>query len=109
MLPLMLPYWAIAWSVRYVPLPIKNPLLRVPVQLIYAFGFGASAIGQIYVFRSMAGIKGELFKNDNLSFAILLIGLLVGLWFLFSSAAVQRKKQQNVPPMPAAETSERTA
>ena len=96
MLPLMLFSWAIAWSLRYVPLPIKNPLLRVPVQLIYAFGVAAPAIGQLFVFRSMAGIKGELFRNDNLSFAIFLIGPLVGLWFVFNSAAVQRKKQQSV-------------
>ena len=96
MLPLMLLCWAIAWSLRYVPLPIKNPLLRVPVQLIYAVGFGASAVGQLFVFRSRAGIKGELFRNDNLSFIIVVIADLVALWLVFNSVAVQRKKQQSV-------------
>jgi hypothetical protein len=96
MLPLMLLCLAIAWSLRYIPLPIKNPLLRVPVQLVYAFGLAGSAIGQLYVFRSIAGIKGELFRKDNLSFAILLIGLLVGLWLVFNSVAVRRKKQESV-------------
>jgi hypothetical protein len=95
MLPLMLLCWALAWSLRYVPLPIKNPLLRVPVQLIYAFGFGASTVGQLFVFRSRAGIKGELFRNDNLSFMIVAMADLVGLWLVFNSVAVQRKKQQS--------------
>jgi hypothetical protein len=96
MLPLMLLCWAIAWSLRYVPLPIKNPFLRVPVQLIYAVGYGASAVGQLIVFRSRAGIRGELFRNDNLSFIIVMIGHLVGLWLIFNSVAVQRKKQKSV-------------
>jgi hypothetical protein len=94
MLPLMLLCWAIAWSLRYVPFPIKNPLLRVPIQLIYAFGFGVSGVAQINVFRLRAGIRGELFRNDNLSFIIVLVAGLIGLWLVFNSIAVQRKKQQ---------------
>jgi hypothetical protein len=96
MLPLMLLCWAIAWSFRHVPLPIKNPFLRFPALLIYVVGYGAAAVGQLVVFRSRAGIRGELFRNDNLSFIIVVIGNLVSLWLLFNSVVVQRKKQQGV-------------
>jgi hypothetical protein len=96
MLPFILLWWAIAWSSRYMPLPIKNPLVRVPVQLIYGFGLVALTAGQLIVFRKLAGINGELFKNDNLSFAIFLIGPLVSIRLVFNSVIVRRKRQQSV-------------
>ena len=105
MLPFIPLWWAIAWSLRYMPFPIKNPFIRVPVQLVLGFGLGALGAGPLFVFRSIAGTKGELFKNDNLSFAIYLIGPLVGLWFMFNSAAVLRKKQQSIECKSAKEDS----
>jgi hypothetical protein len=96
MLPFILLWWAIAWSSRYMPFPIKNPLVRVPVQLIYGFGLMALTSGQLIVFRKLAGINGELFKNDNLSFAIFLIGPLVSIGLVFNSVTVRRKRQQSV-------------
>jgi hypothetical protein len=95
MLPFTLLLCAIAWSLRYMPFPIKNSFIRVPVQLFLGFGIGALGAGQLFVFRSMAGIKGELFRNDNLSFIIVVIGHLIGLWLVFNSVKVGRKRQQS--------------
>jgi len=92
MLPFTLLWGALAWSLRYTPFPIKNPFIRFPVQLILGFSLGGLAVGQLFVFRSIAGIKGELFRNDNLSFAIYMIGPVVALWLTFDSVKALKRR-----------------
>jgi hypothetical protein len=83
--------WVIAWSLRYVPLPIKDPLVRRIVQLIYGGGVGAFFIIEPMLYRTMTGNNGNLLKNDHFlsvivmtqavgSTCIALIALLVRRW-----------------------------
>jgi len=98
MLPFMMFLWAIAWCLRYMPTRITNIWLKVPLILLLAVGAGGPAIGALVVFRARAGVRGELFKGDPFSFAILLAGQLLGLCIMFISAKAREKRQQIIKP-----------
>jgi hypothetical protein len=86
--------WLVAWSIRFLPIPIKNPFARILVQLTLAVIIGADALGQISAYRSLSGIHGNL-DNDNVFFVLLLGECVIGLCLTFSSAFALRRKEQN--------------
>lgn len=98
MLPFMVVLWAIAWTLRYMPLHVTNQWLKVSLILLLAVGTAGPAIGELVVFRARAGVKGELFKGDPFSFAIFMAGELLGLCILFSSSKAREKRQQVITP-----------
>lgn len=95
MLPFIFLWCAIFWSLRYIPYPIKNPLKRVAVQLLYGVGILFVALAELTVFGARAGMDGSLFRNDTLSLAIFMVGPLLGIGLGINSATALRKKSKS--------------
>jgi hypothetical protein len=97
MLPFAALLWVECWSIRFLPIPLKNPLIRVIVQVTLAALVVGNIWGQMSVYRSLSGIRGNL-NDDNVFFALFLGEFVIGLCLIFSSAFELRRKVRNEHP-----------
>jgi predicted Zn-dependent protease len=89
--------WAIGWSIRYVPVPIKNPFIRLAVQLSYGVPIGGIPIGQIYLYRYLTGIRNV--SRDNVAFHIMQMAeLAIFFIVVYRSALYMRTRQKQPDP-----------
>lgn len=80
----------IFWLMRYLPVPIKNPLLRFIAIIVFpgaVFGIWA---GQAVLYRTMTGIR--VLKHDRFFMALSFIEYGINLCVLFWTAWERRKK-----------------
>jgi hypothetical protein len=94
MLPFAALLWFMGWSLRFWPIPIKNPFVRVLVQLTAAVIIVGDILGQMSAYRSLSGIRGNL-NDDNVFFALFLGEFVIGLCLIFSSAFALRRKERS--------------
>jgi hypothetical protein len=97
MLPFAALFWVECWSIRFLPIPLKNPLIRGIVQVTLAALVVGNIWGQMSVYRSLSGIRGNL-NDDNVFFALFLGEFVIGLCLIFSSAFELRRKVRNEHP-----------
>lgn len=84
-LPLALFQWLVAWSLRYMPVNIRNTLARLLLLLCVGVCLGGVPIAQIIIYRSITKIHD--LRKDNYFLAILFAELIVSLVIVFLSAA----------------------
>jgi hypothetical protein len=94
MVPFAAPLWLMGWSMRFLPIPIKNPQVRIAAQLTLVVIIGGDIVGQMILYRSLSGIRSNL-SNDNVFFILFLGEFVIGLCLIFSSAFALRRKERN--------------
>jgi hypothetical protein len=93
MLPFAAFQWVIAWSLRYVPIPIKNPVIRMVIILMTQMALLGSLVAQIKTYHAMTGINA--LANNRFIFTVIAPQCLIGLGILFHGAYTRRKKIRN--------------
>ena len=91
-LPIVVLEWLVAWLVRYVPVPIRNPLIRVAVQLGFGGGGGGLALAQLRVYQLAAG--WDALRGPNRFLAAFVIVQGIGLCVVFQGAWRRRKRER---------------
>jgi hypothetical protein len=86
--------WILIVSVHFLPLPIKNPIIRTLVQVAYGGSVGALFVIEIWLYRSMLGIKGNIYRQDQFLEPMIRVEGVVSLCVLFIPFVVRwwRKK-----------------
>lgn len=82
--------WVLVWSVRFLPVPIKNLLIRTVIMLIAIVGVVGVWFAQVTLYRSMTGIYAV--KGDNFLFGVTVSDYVISLGVLFIAAAQLRRK-----------------
>jgi hypothetical protein len=85
--------WFIAWSLRFLPTPIKNPVKRAAIQLVLATTVGANSVGQVMVYRALSGIR--VLGENKFFIVAFLIEHVIALCLMFSSAFERRRQERN--------------
>jgi hypothetical protein len=96
MLPFAALQWTMVWCLRFIPLPIKNPLVRAITQIIFAGTLSVSAVAQIQLYRSLTGIR--VLKNDHFFISTFVGEYVVGICILLTSARELRRKEERSTP-----------
>ncbi len=91
-LPFAVFQWLVVWSLRYLPLPIKNQALKFVTIAMYSVGVFGAWIAQILIYRSMTGIY--VVRNDHYFQAVFLTEHVIAIAIGFTSAWELRKKQK---------------
>jgi hypothetical protein len=94
MLPFAVLLWLVGRSLRFLPIPIKNPFVRIFAQLTFAALIVGDILGQMTAYRSLSGIRGNL-NDDNVFFTLFIGECVVGLCLMFYSAFALRRKERN--------------
>jgi len=91
-LPIVVLEWLVSWLLRYVPAPIKNPLIRVPAQIAIGGAIGGLAIAQLRVYQLAAGF--DALRGPNRFLAAFVIGQGIALGIGFQGAWQRRKRDR---------------
>ncbi len=95
MLAFVVTNWLIVWFLRFLPTPIKNPLIRASIQISFAATLLGVVIGQIVLYEFPGGIR--VLKNDQFFVVAFLGEYVIGLCILFCQrirASTERKKSR---------------
>lgn len=90
-LPFTVLLWSVSWCARYIPVPIKNWLVRLAVQLTLGIAVIAICIGQIVVYRSVAGLVAA----DNLLVGLVIAENVVGFIIILLDVRARQKRTQS--------------
>jgi hypothetical protein len=88
--------WLIVWFLRFLPTPIKNPLIKVSIQLLLAITLSGAATGQVRVYRSLSEIR--VLENDHFFMVAFIMEYAIGACILFASAFERRRRERNQGP-----------
>jgi len=90
--------WGLAWSLRYLPVPIKNPAVRLIALVIGATAMLAILTAQVLVYRSMTGVQAV--GNDPIFMPLTILQNIVFILFVVSSARDRQKRTQSTTQQP---------
>jgi hypothetical protein len=82
--------WALTWTLRYLPVPMKNSLLRLLVQLTLSLVFVGIWITQIKVYMWVAGLA----SGDNVIVAVLIAENVIGFGLILLAVRARQRRIQ---------------
>ena len=91
-LPFAAILWGVAWSARYIPVPIKSSLLRLAVQLAFSAILIGTWVAQIRVYLWVAGLVSQ----DNLLVGLLIVENAIGIGLVLLSARARERRTQGL-------------
>ena len=85
--------WFVAWLMRYLPLHIKNSVLRLIVQVAFPGAMFGVWMAQGALYRSLTGI--QVLKKDQFFTVMTLIEYLISTGVILLVAFERRKKSSH--------------